>query len=244
MKIHRFHVSEPLPTPSGSTTSPFFLLSPELYTQMYRVLRLKLGETVILFNGDGLEYVSNIVSYPKKNTVEFSVSEIKPSLIGLKKDLTVFFSLIKKDNIELILQKGTELGVTHFIPVLSARSEKKGINLTRAEKIIIEATEQCGRNTPPTIQDVVNLENIFTDLHDTVKYPPPNIIVLEKGHEPLNQGIFNKTDVIGILIGPEGGWAPKEIAFFETKKATFRSLGQTTLRAETAAIVASAFLLS
>jgi len=244
MKIHRFHVSEPLPTPSGSTTSPFFLLSPELYTQMYRVLRLKLGETVILFNGDGLEYVSNIVSYPKKNTVEFSVSEIKPSLIGLKKDLTVFFSLIKKDNIELILQKGTELGVTHFVPVLSARSEKKGINLKRAEKIIIEATEQCGRNTPPTIQDVVNLEKIFTDLHDTVKYPPPNIIVFEKGHESLNQEIFNKTDVIGILIGPEGGWTPEEIAFFETKKATFRSLGQTTLRAETAVIVASAFLLS
>jgi len=207
---------------------------------MYRVLRLKVEETVILFNGDGLEYVSTIVSYPKKNVVEFSISKAKPNTLALKRELTVIFSLIKKDNIELILQKGTELGVTHFIPVLSARSEKKGINLERAEKIIIEATEQCGRNIPPTIQDVIKLEQVFQEFNDISS----NIIVFEKGKVPLKLIEMNETNKVCMLIGPEGGWTPEELEYFATKKAIFRSLGSSVLRAETAAIVASAFLLS
>lgn len=227
MKIHRFYVPE--------VVSP--LLSPELYNQMKRVLRLEIGETVIFFNGDGRDYVSTIVSYPKKNVVEFGVIEKKPNNTAPKRELTVFFSLIKKDNIELILQKGTELGVTHFVPVLSHRSEKKGINLDRAQKILIEATEQSGRGAVPTIQDVVKLEDVFTDLDIPV-------IVFEKGAEPLISAEFNETDKVGMLIGPEGGWTPEELELFTSKKATFRSLGNTVLRAETAAIVASAFLLT
>ena len=176
--------------------------------------------------------------------VELAISEAIPNQTIPKRELTVFFSLIKKDNIELILQKGTELGVTHFVPVLSARSEKKGINLERAQKILIEATEQCGRGVPPTIQNIVKLEEIFDETKvSTLSDRVSEVIVFEKGKEPLTSSSDNEKNKVGIVIGPEGGWTPEEIAFFETKKATFRSLGNATLRAETAAIVASAFLL-
>jgi 16S rRNA (uracil1498-N3)-methyltransferase len=237
MKIHRFYISEQLPTPSATTILPFTLSSSELYNQMNRVLRLRISETVILFNGDGFEYVSTIVSYPKKNVIEFEIVEKKPNNSAPKRELTVFFSLIKKDNIELILQKGTELGVTHFVPILSNRSEKKGINLERAEKILVEATEQCGRGVPPTIEEVVHIKDVLKDTGVPM-------IVFESGTQAFSATEFNSTNKLGILIGPEGGWTPEEIEFFEHKKAAFRSLGNTVLRAETAAIVASAFLLA
>lgn len=211
------------------------ILSDKLTYQMHKVLRLRAGESVILFNGDGNEYLSQIVAYGKKGEVRVHITNVSMNTVSLSKELYLFFSLIKKDNIEWILQKGTELGVSHFIPVISARSEKKDINTERAEKILVEATEQCGRKIEPRLHPIMKLESGFD-------FNIP-MIVFERGNEPLNKEDFANETSVGLVIGPEGGWTEEELELFSQKKAAFRSLGATTLRAETAAIAASATLL-
>lgn len=227
MKLHRFYI--PQKVVEGHLQPVVF---PELVHQMNKVLRLHIGEKVIFFNGDGNEYVSSIVSYEGKETVVLKVEETVPNTVSFNKELYLFFSLIKKDNTDWILEKGTEVGVSHFIPIVSSRSEKKDINIERAQKIVTEATEQCGRNIPPTIHPVTRLEDVFE------KFDMP-FIVLEKGAPELGKESM-KYEQIGLLVGPEGGWTKEELELFKNKKVIFCSLGPTVLRAETAAIIGSA----
>lgn len=222
-------------TPDDLGAPSFALRSSELFSQMNKVLRLRIGEKVILFNGDGNEYVSSIVSY-NKNEVVFAGEEINMNDVSFKKDIFMFLSLVKKDNVEWIIQKGTELGVSHFIPLVSTRTEKKDMNRERINKIIIEATEQSGRNMPPVLEEVTQLKDIFK------KYKMP-FIAFQQGKQGISQEELGDETRIGILIGPEGGWTEEELSFFEGQGALMRSLGPTTLRAETAAIAAAALLL-
>ena len=231
MKLHRFYVE-------GNILKEgiFTLHHQELSNQIRKVLRLQPTEKVALFNGDGQEYISSIVSFEGKEGIVFQIEEVKKTEVSFPKEISLFFSLLKKDNVEWIIQKGTELGVSHFIPIISARSEKKNLNIERVKKIILEATEQSGRPIPPTISEVVKLEEVFNI------YKEP-LIIFEKGSEAFTKESLSDISKLGILIGPEGGWAKEELSLFENKRATFRSLGTTTLRGETAAIVASALLL-
>jgi 16S rRNA (uracil1498-N3)-methyltransferase len=240
MKIHRFYIGHvdgaDLHTDSLEKSKEVSILSKELAHQMEKVLRLRIGEMTLLFNGDGHEYLSRIVSFSKKGEITVHVESVTRNNISSSKELFLFFSLIKKDNIDWILQKGTELGITHFIPIISSRSEKKDINTERATKILIEASEQCGRGTIPQLHSVMKLEETF----NTFDFP---FIAFERGNEALSKEDFVNETSLGLLIGPEGGWTPEELEMFRNKKATFRSLGETVLRAETAAIAASSLLL-
>lgn len=231
MKLHRFFIEQNLPKEGA-----FTLHQQELFNQIKKVLRLLPKEKVVLFNRDGHEYLSSIVSFEGKEGIVFQIEQREENKVSLSREISLFFSILKKDNVEWIIQKGTELGVSHFIPVISARSEKKDINIERAKKIILEATEQSGRPVPPTINEVIKLEEVFGVFHEP-------LFVFEKGSEALSKQDLKDVSQIGILIGPEGGWTKEELSLFENRKATFRSLGSTTLRGETAAIVASALLL-
>ena len=231
MKLHRFYVEQNLPK-----EGIFSIHHQGLFSQIKKVLRLLPNEKVGLFNGNSQEYISKIVSSGNKNEIVFQIEEIQKNDVSLNKEVSLFFSILKKDNVEWIIQKGTELGVSNFIPIISARSEKKNINIDRINKITIEATEQSGRPVPPTIKEITKLESIFDSFHEP-------IIVFEKGSEPFKKEDFENAIKVGILIGPEGGWTKEEISLFKNRKATFRSLGSTTLRGETAAIVASALFL-
>jgi 16S rRNA (uracil1498-N3)-methyltransferase len=237
MKLHRFYIpKEKLPEAFSSQEGEEVSLSfPELVHQLNKVLKLRVGEKLIFFTGNGTEYVSELVSYQSKSEITFRVDQMLPNNVSFSKTLYLFFSIIKKDNTDWILEKGTEIGVSHFVPIISSRCEKKDLNIERAERIVIEATEQCGRNMPPTIHSVIKLEDIFET------FPGP-FIVLERDSPALDAKEL-KEDVAGILIGPEGGWTKEEFEMFKNKKNLFRSLGPATLRAETAAIVGSAKIL-
>jgi len=231
MKLHRFYTEQNLPKEGD-----FTLHHQELFNQMKKVLRLLPNEKVGLFNGDGLEYISKIISFEGRDGIVFQIEKVQKNNVSFNKEVSLFFSILKKDNVEWIIQKGTELGVSHFTPIISARSEKKNINIDRIKKIITEATEQSGRPVPPTITDITKLESVFDMFHEP-------IIVFEKGSPSFTKEDFKNVAKVGVLIGPEGGWTKEELSFFENRKATFRSLGSTTLRGETAAVVASALLL-
>lgn len=237
MKLHRFYI--PLQKIVGSDVvamgNTVTVSFPELAHQMKNVLKLQHDERIIFFNGNGLEYLSSIVSYVGKEGIQLKLEEVTENDVSFDKEIYLFFSIIKKDNVDLILQKGTEIGVSHFIPVISSRSEKKDINIVRAERILVEATEQCGRKQPPTLHPVMKLGSVFEKFK-------LSFIVFEKNNVSLREKNI-KDNSIGLMVGPEGGWTKEELEFFKSKKLSFVSLGNTTLRAETAAIVGSAVIL-
>ena len=150
--------------------------------------------------------------------------------------MTLFCSLVKKDNFEWVLEKGTELGVSGFVPILSERSEKKNLNMERGKRIIREASEQSGRGVMPNLYGVHDLSRALETFDmDFVAFDPTG--------KPFDKDDIMKGGRIGILIGPEGGWSGSELELFRQKDISVYSLGTQVLRAETAAVSISSLLL-
>jgi 16S rRNA (uracil1498-N3)-methyltransferase len=230
MRLHRFYVAQPL-------GEEVVIADVSIIKQWAKVFRYTKGDFVILFNGDGLDITFLIESISSKECV-LSKTNQSPAYIP-KKKVTLYLSLIKKDNFELAVQKATELGVSTIVPIISERSEKKDLNEDRLHKIATEAAEQCGRGDAPTILPII-------ELSDLMELTPPHDVtfVLQMGGEPiLTSELAKKHLNIGFFVGPEGGWTEKEEELFEKHNMATVSLGSTVLRAETAAIVGSAFLL-
>ena len=230
MRLHRFFIEQGI-TESGEIT----ITDNDLIHQWGKVFRLKEGERVILFDGTGFDYVSEIVLLDKNRGV-LKVIEKKLNENIPKKEIHLFQSIIKKDKFEWGLEKGTELGVSYFHPIISERSEKKNINFERVRKIIKEASEQSGRRSLPSISELASLEDTLNNDFVSVAFHPTG--------EKFDKNDFEKDRILGIFIGPEGGWSGRELELFKEKEVKILSIGKQILRAETAAIaVSSLFLL-
>ena len=134
-------------------------LSAEQSHYIKNVMRLKPGDTISLFNSINGEWRAKIVNHNKENT-EFKVEK----LINHKKsenDLWLAFSPIKKNPLDMMIQKTTELGVQKFIPILSERTVVREINSQRIKKIIVEASEQSNRISVPEIKNLEPLKNFL-----------------------------------------------------------------------------------
>ncbi len=237
MRLHRFYVSQPL-------GEEIVIESVSTIKQMYNVFRYKEGDLVTVFNGEGLDITYKIKSI-SSSVCELSKIESRSSILVDKK-LTLYISVIKKDNVELVAQKATELGVSKIVPIISERSEKKGLNKERLEKIAIEASEQCGRGDIPVIDDIKSFDEALSSRNTgalSIFAQMGGLNISEKSFQGKLNLAKEKNSEINIWIGPEGGWSEKEIERFEKENMIGVSLGKTVLRAETAAIVGSAFLL-
>src|SRR5690606_24523634 len=145
MRLHRFYIRPD----SNELTSEFWLDDITLRNQWLKVLRYREGDQVVLFDGIETERLYKI-SKVEINAVKLNmVTEFERKIP--KNHIYMFFSLMKKDKNEWVLQKCTELGVRNFVPVIASRSEKLGFNIDRAQKIVIEAAEQCGRSDIPKV---------------------------------------------------------------------------------------------
>jgi 16S rRNA (uracil1498-N3)-methyltransferase len=143
--------------------------------------------------------------------------------------------LLKKDKNDWVLQKCTELGISNFVPILAERSEKTGFNVERAEKIVIEAAEQCGRSDIPHVREPLTLAEAIHEYKDK--------ITLLMCDEQAETAMPSSDKPVGILIGPEGGWDQTELDLFKEQGLGSLHLGHLTLRAETAAVAASTRIL-
>ena len=230
MRLHRFFIDEHLEGKREILLRDF-----ELLNQWRNVLRLRADDTILLLDGSGYEYLSRIISLTR-DEMAIEVGERKVSENISQKELTLFPALFKRDCFEWMIDKGTELGVSHFVPVISERSEKKTLNDERTRKIIKEASEQSGRGKQPDLHEVIELEKVF----DEYLYP---VLAFHPEGEKFNAEKFSDVSPLGILIGPEGGWSDREIEFLKSKNVPIYSLGSQVLRAETAAIAISTLLL-
>lgn len=224
MRLHRFFIKEPI------LGNRIVVKDEHLLHQWRNVFRYNTGTTLVIFDGSGKEFEAVIE--------KISNREAELNLLGEKQGVvcssgpSLYQSLIKKDKMEWVVEKATELGVAKIVPIVSERSEKKGFNLERARRIAIEASEQCGRADVPVIEDSQKLVDVSFDKNS-------RIVVFDASGSEI-EGVLTTKDynLMTIFIGPEGGWSEKELKFFRENNAEIFSLGKLTLRAETAAVVA------
>lgn len=241
MRLHRFFIDRQIEN-TKETISDL-----DLIHQWRSVFRYNIGSEVILFDGGGKEYSAVLEKLSNREAEVRLVSERKGLLP--ERQITLFQSLIKKDNMEWVVEKATELGVSSIVPIVSERSEKKGFNAQRARKIAIEASEQCGRADVPEISEIRNLGEVLESCKNIIVFDSSGVYFNNESRirnygkeDPLHNSHFISNDSC-LFIGPEGGWTEKELELFKQKGASIFSLGPLTLRAETAAIVALATLI-
>lgn len=209
------------------------------------VKRLKTGDNIVLFNGTGDECSAEIVEISgSKVKVELSQSKTisKENRVGID----IAFAVPKGKRSHFLIQKCTELGVDKLIPtnyelsVVKLNSESSG-KIEKWRKIAIESSKQCGRNTITEISDVVDFGDI---LEDAGNYDLSLFAYNQSDSNNLKNTLqehLKPNNIIG-FIGPEGGFTSNEIEMAKEARCKFVSLGQRTLRVETAAIAVSAIL--
>ena len=199
------------------------------------VMRIKPSEIISLFNSVNGEWDASILAHGKDLT-EFKVEKLsKPQ--KKENNLWLAFSPIKKIPQDMMLQKTTELGIQKFVPILCERSVVKEINIERAEKIVIEASEQSNRISVPEIKNLEPLKNFL------YKFPKNGYLIFCD----INCKKSNLKDILTkkiqgpvcILIGPEGDFSESERQLIIERRGIISlSLANNILKAETAAIAA------
>lgn len=150
-----------------------------------------------------------------------------------KGEIWLFLSILKGENFDLVVQKVTELGINHIVPILSDRTIKKNVNLTRLHKIAVEASEQSGRKDVPQIYEPVSLKEAVDSF---IIKDGEMVICHQHGDVWAKSAQSLKKYPLGFMVGPEGGWSEKEEKYFEKMALRKIKFSENVLRAETAAI--------
>ena len=207
------------------------LLSKEHTHYLVNVMRAKRGGNVNFFNKNG-EWLSEIVFLEKDRVEVKFLSKIKENTNTLNVELAI--CLVKKNAMEIILQKATELGIRKIIPIISERTEVKEINFERANKIVIEATEQSNQLEPPQISEILNLKD-FLNINTNKKIFFADI----NSDYSLEKKDFKEGETVTVLVGPEGDFSPTERELILNGSTTVAfSLSKNILRTDTAVISA------
>jgi len=221
--VNRFFV------PPGTTIDDRFALPPQIAHQVRHVLRLGPGERVVLLEGDGREALCRLEG-------DHCVVEGRGAAAGEPRHrLTICQALIKGDGLAQVVREGTEIGVAQFRLIVTARCvvrELSGRRLERLRTIAREAAEQSERGTVPPVDAPVALHEVLTSAS----------VVLYERHDGARLGELPPAQAL--VIGPEGGFTPEEVAFAKAAGATVAGLGPRILRSESVALAAAAVVLS
>ena len=218
--------------PKNMTENTTGSLSKEHTHYVANVMRMKRGSNINFFNKEG-EWLSEIIFLDRDRVEVKFLNKIKESPKISNIELAI--CLVKKNPMETILQKETELGVSRITPIISERTEVKELNYERAQKIVIEATEQSNQLNPPEVSKVIKLKDFLEKLDDESKFLFADV---------NSQNNLQKKDVEGdtlktILIGPEGDFSPVERESILVKaNTTSFSISKNILRSDTAVISA------
>lgn len=217
--------------------------------QMSRVLRLKVSDRVVLLDGAGQESVVRLDEV-RSSVVTATVETVRPSRPEPGLNLTLYQALVPRDRFETVLQKGTEVGVSRFVPVWCERSIVPGGDkidegrLERWRRIVTEAAEQCERGIIPEVTPPLR----FSDALAAAVRTGPLLMAWERERERsirdgLRAVLSDDARSLGLMIGPEGGFSDFESEMAREAGAVSVSLGQRILRTETAGPILAALAL-
>ena len=233
--MHRFFVS---PERIAGDLVEF---PPDLSRQMDRVLRMNDGDAVIALDDTGYEYSVTLESVDSSRTLG-RITDRSPGAGEPHVNLTLYQAAMKSDRFEWVLQKGTELGVGRFVPMVTKRTMPHDASLTvnrraRWQRIIREAAEQSERSKLPELGETVSLSEALD------RAPHPMILAWEQEEERSVRAAFDGMRNAGTtgaeisaFVGPVGGFELDEMSMAKRRGALTVSLGRRVLRAETAAI--------
>jgi 16S rRNA (uracil1498-N3)-methyltransferase len=220
-------------------------LTGEHADHLIRVLRTRVGEQFDVVAGAVIR--CGTVAKISDGRVEFDLTEeiLQAAAEETAAKITLLLAVFKFDRMEWAIEKCTELGVARILPVICQRTEAHlaAASTKRTERwrrIALQASEQSRRATSPEISDPLNFA-------DAVRLPAPlRIALLESERQSLLRDVLpaQSPSEVMLAVGPEGGWTDSEIQLFQTACWVAASLGNTILRAETAAIAATAIVLS
>ena len=210
-----------------------FALPPAQSHYLNGVMRLKVGDSLRLFDDQTGEWLARVTDASRKMVTVLveRQTETRESV----PDLWLLAAPIKRGRIDWVAEKACELGVAKLGFVLTRRTVVDRMNLDRLRAHMVEAAEQCGRTALPQLDEPVSLANLLAG------WPPERALIFcdEAGGGPFLESV--KPGPAAILIGPEGGFAPEERDRLRAHPAAIRvSLGPRILRADTAAVAAVA----
>jgi 16S rRNA (uracil1498-N3)-methyltransferase len=234
VRIHRVHTHHAL-EPGQEVT-----IGDRAAHYLSRVLRVAAGQTIVLFNGDGHDYVAEVIR-PGKKKISLSVTSRLPAAreSGLK--ITVVQAISRGERMDQTLQKCTELGVTAFQPVFSERvevrlkAEKLARRLEHWQGVVVSACEQSGRAVVPGVLPPLDFGDWLDNSDGGLR------LILGPGAETS----LSSVDLHGqvqLVVGPEGGFSEIELDLAHSHGVGAVSLGPRVLRTETAAPAAVAIL--
>lgn len=203
------------------------------------VMRVKEGDIVLLFDNRSGEWAAEARNIRKRDLTLHILQQTKP--METVPDFWLCVAPIKKGRIDLVAEKACELGVARLQPVLTRRAVVDKLNLSRLEAHLIEAAEQCGRTALPELAEMVKLPELLRH------WPSGRHLFFadEQGGVPMTEALSARQGPAAFLIGPEGGFDEEERALVRAHPAAVPvSLGPRILRAETAAIAATAIWMS
>ena len=218
-----------------------------------RVLRAEIGQQFDIATGTSVR--RGVITAINDDRVEFTLGEEQP--ITPAPDLTLALAIFKFDRMEWAIEKCTELGVTRIVPIIARRTDTHLSTAApkrreRWQRLALQASEQSRRLAPPEIAAPTRLKDLGTAgalpvarrAPSPAETPDAKIVLAESENDlRLREALTARPAALTLAIGPEGGWAPDELQWFHDNNWTAASLGDTILRAETAAIVATALAL-
>ena len=231
MRISRIY------TPAVLNSGDTIELDENAFNYVVRVLRLKKGDTLILFNGIGGEYEAELVEIQKKRA-SVHISQFSDKACESPLPIILGQCISRGEKMDYTIQKAVELGVSEIVPLFSVRCGVK-LNQERMEKrlrhwqsVIISACEQCGRNRIPILHKAQTLQQWQQQLDTSLK------LVLNPTASDSLHTLVKPEKNVALLIGPEGGLTESEISSAVQHGFTGIRLGPRILRTETAGLAA------
>lgn len=231
--------------PPGTLGGSTIALDGDLAHRLARVLRMKAGDHVVLSEGGAGEYEVKLTSVSPKTIAADVIAEREappePTI-----EVVLYQSLIRANRFDLVLEKGTEIGVSRFVPLVPARGriqddEASGNRIHRWHRIVVEAAEQSRRGRPPAIDPPAHFEQAVSSAHGLRILPWEG-----EGGQPLGAHLRSqpeRPDAVSLFVGPEGGFESAEVELATKAGLTLVTLGPRILRSETAGIVAATISL-
>ncbi len=229
MRLHRFIGDFDL-------TSPEVVITEDgLVHQIRRVLRMEEDDELLLADGNGRQARCRITAITPQ-AITASVEEVSVLATEPSVRVTLYCSLLRRENFEWVVQKATECGVARIVPIITERTVKFGGKRERFALIAREAAEQSGRGVIPDVADAISFREALGEATRSGR-----AIFFDADGLPAHHALAGMSSggMVALFIGPEGGWSAGEGEAARAAGLSVASLGALTLRAETAAIVAT-----